>query len=289
MRSVPKDPYSRLACALTAPAPRRVMTFTTPASASLPHSELCGPRTISTRSMSSVVRCAKSKASSRETSFASMPSISTRTWFASAPRTRNCVTLPAPPKRPTANPGTSRSRSVRKAGLRRSMSSRVITVTLAPALRSAIGVRDAVTMTSSRAEGLRSPAWAPVTAQQRARQIGVTGRMRFSTSALTRAAYWSRGERHGRHRRQATPDQPESSHRDSGLKRQRPVSGLAKDALCSSGVWFPAFPCMPAQWLGGSPLRLPLRGQRRPCFDFETHRLPDYPEDWTVPRHRWQV
>jgi hypothetical protein len=71
------------------PLPSRVITWTTPASASEPQTAEAGPRTISTRSMlSRLSSVEKSNDPPRALagSFRATPSISTFVWFGSKPR-----------------------------------------------------------------------------------------------------------------------------------------------------------------------------------------------------------
>ena len=78
-------------------SPFLVTILITPANASLPQIELCGPRITSTRSILAVDRCAKLNSDPAAGSLASTPSINTSTWFASDPRMRICVMAPSPP------------------------------------------------------------------------------------------------------------------------------------------------------------------------------------------------
>ncbi len=132
------------------------MTLTTPASASLPHSALWGPRTTSMRSTSQVVRSWKANSSLPAGSLASMPSMSTSTWLASAPRTRTWVWEPMPPARLTVRPGMSCSRSTAKTDCLASICSRSMTDTELPAATSGTGTRDAVTTSVSRISSART-------------------------------------------------------------------------------------------------------------------------------------
>ena len=85
-------------------------------------------------------RCAKSIAPfGVEGSLKFMPSIITTTWLELAPRTNTEVCVPGPPDCCTDTPGTQRSTSSRVRNCRRSISSRVMTVTVPVTFSAGIG------------------------------------------------------------------------------------------------------------------------------------------------------
>jgi hypothetical protein len=76
-------------------------------------------------------------------------SISTRVWFASAPRMRTCVKVPTPaPDRLTASPGTVRRMSATLVTWRSRIWSSVMTVIALPTRSTEVGRRVAVTTVS---------------------------------------------------------------------------------------------------------------------------------------------
>ncbi|MCY1405226.1 hypothetical protein D9M71_204620 [compost metagenome] len=107
--------------------PRRVKIWITPPIASLPYSTEREPRSTSTRSICSMLRCCRLLSPEVELPMR-WPSTSTRLWAERVPRMLMPGRLPRPPVCTTCTPGTRRSRSVTLVGCRRSMSSRVNTV-----------------------------------------------------------------------------------------------------------------------------------------------------------------
>ena len=88
--------------------PRRVMICTTPPIASEPYNALCGPRTTSIRSTSPSGTWERSRPPPN--ALARMPSTRTSVKSDSPPRGKTEVSVPGPPFRATANPGTERER-----------------------------------------------------------------------------------------------------------------------------------------------------------------------------------
>ncbi len=141
-----RPPASAKAVPTTGP-PRAVTIWMTPPIASEPYSALCGPRTTSTRAASATGTCERSRPPPK--ALARTPSTSTRVKSDSPPRGKTEVTVPGPPLRATAKPGTRRSASPSVSVCRASRSSRVSTLTLEPASESGVSTCDAVTVSTS--------------------------------------------------------------------------------------------------------------------------------------------